>query len=168
MCDRSLSLAVTSGLALALLTVSAGCGGSDSPTESDSPPQHGLSGDWEWSIADAKGANAVCSVDNVKLNFSEAGGVLTGSVTAGGGNNINCVIGGSQHTSNSFAGTTDLLELSRTSNSIAFTFDASAGPWVSTGTITGPNTMAGTATIRLLFTGGTVATFTGPWKATRS
>ncbi len=146
---------------LALLTA---CGGSDGPTTP--PAAVDLTGDWAWSISGATGGNAVCSVNNVTLTFTQTTSGLSGGFTAGGNGNVTCVIGGSQNQTTNFAGSTLLTGLSRNGGSITFSFSATSGPWVSSGNITGNNRMSGTATIRLSAS-GTVVVFTGPWVATR-
>lgn len=140
------------------------CGGGDGP--SNPPAAVNLTGQWSWSLTGATGGNGVCNVNNVTMSLSQSGSELTGTFAAGGNGNVTCVVGGSQNQTSAFAGGRSLTAVSRTGTSVTFTFGTTAGPWVSSGVINGANSMSGTATVRLLFSGNVVV-FTGPWVANR-
>lgn len=127
------------------------------------PPE--LAGQWAWRVTGATGSGVSCDVTGVTLTFTGPNTALTGSFVAAGGQNVACIVAG-QNTFTSFTGTTVLTALSLTGAAITFSFTATSGLWVSTGNVTGADTMGGTATIRLTAS-GTTYELTGPWTATR-
>jgi hypothetical protein len=154
-----------SSFAVLMFAALTSCGGGDNgPTIP--PATVDLSGTWAWSMTGATNPNGVCNVSNVSVILLELGSGRTGTWEGGNNGNVKCVMGGSQNTTSNFGGSAALTALTRTGASVSFTFTTTAGQWVSTGTITGQNSMSGTATIRLMFN-GTPFVFTGPWVATR-
>lgn len=150
-------------LRMAAILISAlGCGGDD-PTGPFVPTE--LAGQWSWTVSNATGSGVSCNVTGVTLTFTGPNTAITGSFVGAGGQNVSCVAGGQNSTSN-FTGTAALTDLSLTGSAITFTFVSTSGPWVSTGNVTGPDTMTGSATIRLT-SGGVVYPLTGTWTATR-
>jgi len=146
----------------AILIAAVGCGGDDStgpfvPTE--------LAGQWSWTVSNATGSGRSCNVSGVTLTFTGSNGALSGSFAGSGGQNVSCTVGG-QNTLSNFGGGAALSTLTLTGSAISFRFTTTAGDWVSTGNVTGPDTMTGSATIRLP-SGGVVNALTGTWTATR-
>jgi len=148
------------GTALVVAFVLAGCGG-----DSTGPNGADVSGQWQWSLSNAVSGNRSCNVTGVTLNISKTNGALSGTGVGAGGDNVTCTVGG-QNLNSNLAGTVTLQAISQQGSAVSFTFPTNAGPWAVAGTLTGPNAMNGTATIRLSFS-GTVVTLTGPWVATR-
>jgi hypothetical protein len=147
---------------VAILVAALGCGGDD-PTGPFVPT--GLAGQWSWTVSNASGSGRSCNVSGVTLTFTGSNGALGGSFAGSGGQNVSCTVGG-QNTLSNFGGGAALAALSLTGSAITFTFTTTAGDWISTGNVTGPNTMTGSASIRLP-SGGVVNTLTGTWTATR-
>lgn len=140
----------------------AGCG-KDSP----SGPSANFDpvGQWQWRVTNATTSGASCSVTGVTITFSRSNGVLAGHRVATGGQNISCVINGNPTTA-SYTTNDALDNLTYARPAISFSFATSSGAWQMTGNVTGDHSMGGTAVIRLNF-GGSIATLTGPWTATR-
>jgi hypothetical protein len=144
-------------------TMLGACGG-DNPTGPFVPPE--LAGQWQWTVTNATGSGRTCTVTGVTVTFTGTNSALTGSFAAAGGQNVSCVVGG-QTTLSNFSGGAALSGVTLTGAAIGFTFGSTSGPWVSTGTVTGPDGMGGSATIRLS-SGGVPFPLTGTWTATRN
>lgn len=152
---RGVATGLTDRTAPLSLTIAAG----------PAPP---LAGQWQWSISNATSTDVpgmVCGITAVMLTFTGANSALSGTAVASGTQNMTCVIQGVSQ-SVPFNTNSSLQNITLTGTTIGFTFSSASGPWTSTGTITGPNTMGGNATIHLNFA-GTGVPFTGQWVATR-
>jgi len=149
--------------ALTLIAVTMAACGDDGPTGPSA--NFDIVGQWSWQVTNATASNATCTITGVTITFARNNGTLTGHRMATGGGNINCTVNGSPSTA-SYTTDDDLDNLVLSGEAIEFSFATTTGAWNMSGTITGDNTMAGTATIRLGTSGGTVV-LTGPWTATR-
>jgi hypothetical protein len=151
--------------ALTLIAGLAACGDDDDPTGPSA--NFDLVGQWDWRLTNASGQNATCSVTGVTLTFTRTNGVLTGRRASAGGGNIACSFNGTPSAPASITGDLPIQSLALTGTAISFQFaNVSPGPWEISGTVTGDNTMSGTATIRMATSVG-VLTLTGPWVSTR-
>lgn len=144
---------------LATAVLAAACSDSTSPEPDD------FEGAWDYVISNAQAEGVSCDVDGITVTFSRTGGVLAGVVSAGGDDNINCQVDGAPW-STSIVGSTALLDVAESGNSVEFTFDALAGPWVNTGTIA-DHQMSGTVTLVLQLDAHGPTEMTGSWAATR-
>lgn len=137
----------SSSLARALLLIAAlSVCGDDEP--SGPSANFDLVGQWDWRVTNATSQGASCSVTAVTLTFTRDNGVLSGR-RASSGNNIQCSVNGTPSAPASLTGDMPIQSLALNGTTISFDFaNLSAGAWEMDGTVTGDNTMSGTATIR--------------------
>jgi hypothetical protein len=133
-------------------------------SDSTGPDPTGLTGEWDYVIADAQAEGVSCKVEGLTLRFFRQDGSLSGTVAAEGTNQIQCVFDEEERTS-TVTGSASLNDLVEGPGSIAFTFDVLARTWTHTGTL-GSDVMTGTVTLFVTFD---LSAFelSGEWTATR-
>jgi hypothetical protein len=142
----------------------AGCGDDGPSGPSDDFDLVG--GEWQWRVTDAVSGNSSCSITGVTLTFSRQSGVLAGHRVAHGGGNMTCTFNGSNSVAN-YTTDDDIDDLTFSGTDISYSFATTSGAWEMSGSITGDDSMGGTAIIRVDTSIGSF-TLTGPWVATRN
>ena len=125
-----------------------------SASDSTGPKNANVSGSWGYTATNLTGSGLSCSISNVTMTVNQTGTTFSGSYSSG---TLNCgTLGGGNFT----GGTVVTGTVS--GNGVSFNFDTQ--DWNNTGTISGTS-MSGTATMRVVLTGGQPLILTGNFSA---
>lgn len=125
-------------------------------SDSTGPKNANVSGAWSYSVSNLSGGGLSCNASGTTVTLNQTGTTFTGTYNGG---TLSC---GSVGTVS--VGTGAVASGVVAANSVNFNFDTQ--DWMNAGSLSG-NTIAGTATVRLVLTGGQTVVMNGNFSMVR-
>ena len=119
-------------------------------SDSTGPKDANISGSWTYNVSNLSGAGLSCNAGGTTVTISQSGSTFTGSYSGG---TLSCGSFGSVD-----VGSGTVANGTVTNNAVTFNFDTP--DWTNSGSVSG-NSISGTATLRLVLTGGQTVIMTG-------